>query len=103
MPENALPQEEMWASKSDVESALFAGYYNLRSSITTHLIPLGELRAGCVKRRSGNSLDKLDVKPTDGTYTDWKIFLIIRIPSTNPAIIQNLMQNIYVFFVKNAK
>ena len=74
MPENALPQEEMWASKSDVESALFAGYYNLRSSITTHLIPLGELRAGCVKRRSGNSLDKLDVKPTDGTYTDWKIF-----------------------------
>ena len=30
MPENALPQEEMWASKGDVESALFAGYYNLR-------------------------------------------------------------------------
>ena len=74
MPENALPQEEMWASKSDVESALFAGYYNLRSSITTHLIPLGELRAGCVKRRSGNNLDKLDVKPNDKTYTDWKIF-----------------------------
>ena len=74
MPENALPQEEMWASKGDVESALFAGYYNLRSSITTHLIPLGELRAGCVKRRSGNNLDKLDVKPNDKTYTDWKIF-----------------------------
>ena len=45
MPENALPTEKMWKSKSDVESALFAGYYNLRSSIQTHLIPLGELRA----------------------------------------------------------
>lgn len=74
MPENALPQEEMWASKSDVESALFAGYYNLRSSITTHLIPLGELRAGCVKRYNGNNLDKLNIKPTDKTFTEWKIF-----------------------------
>lgn len=73
MPENALPQEEMWQSKSDVESALFAGYYNLRSCITSHLIPLGELRAGCVKRRSGGNLDKLDVKITD-SYVDWKVF-----------------------------
>lgn len=30
MPENSLPTENMWKSKSDVESALFAGYYNLR-------------------------------------------------------------------------
>ena len=74
MPENALPTENMWKSKSDVESALFAGYYNLRSSIQTHLIPLGELRAGCVKRRSANDLDKLDIKPTSGDFTDWNIF-----------------------------
>lgn len=74
MPENSLPTENMWKSKSDVESALFAGYYNLRSSIQSHLIPLGELRAGCVRRRSGNDLDKLDIKPTSGDFTDWNIF-----------------------------
>ena len=74
MPENSLPTENMWKSKSDVESALYSGYYNLRQSITTHLIPLGELRAGCTRRRSPNNLDKLEIKPTDGTYTDWKIF-----------------------------
>ena len=74
MPENSLPTENMWKSKSDVESALYAGYYNLRQSITTHLIPLGELRAGCTKRRSANNLDKLEIKPTDGTFTDWKAF-----------------------------
>ena len=34
MPENSLPTENMWKSKSDVESALYAGYYNLRQSIT---------------------------------------------------------------------
>lgn len=72
-PENSLPTENMWSSKKDVESALFAGYYNLRSSIEDNLIPLGELRAGCVKRRSGGSLDKLEIKATD-KFTDWKIF-----------------------------
>ena len=41
-PENSLPTEKMWSSKSDVESALFSGYYNLREAITTHLLPLGE-------------------------------------------------------------
>lgn len=74
MPENSLPTEKMWTKKSDVESALFAGYYHLRSSITSHLIPLGELRAGCVKRYSANDLDKLEIKPTSGDFTDWNIF-----------------------------
>lgn len=73
-PENSLPTEKMWKSKSDVESALYAGYYNLRSTITTHLIPLGELRAGCVKRRSAGDLDKFEVKSTTSTVTDWKVF-----------------------------
>lgn len=74
MPENSLPTENMWTKKSDVESALFAGYYHLRSSITSHLIPLGELRAGCVKRYSPNDLDKFEIKPTSGDFTDWNIF-----------------------------
>ncbi len=74
IPEDMRPTESMWKSKSDVESALFAGYYNLRSTITSHLIPLGELRAGCVKSRSGNDLDKFDIKPTTKTVTDWKVF-----------------------------
>ncbi len=74
IPEDMRPTESMWHSKSDVESALFAGYYNLRSTITTHLIPLGELRAGCVKSRSGSDLDKFDIKSTTKTVTDWKAF-----------------------------
>ena len=74
MPENSLPTENMWKKKSDVESALFAGYYHLRSSITSHLIPLGELRAGCVRRYSPNDLDKLEIKPTSGDFTNWNIF-----------------------------
>ncbi len=74
IPEDMRPTESMWKSKSDVESALFAAYYNLRSTITSHLIPLGELRAGCVKSRSGNDLDKFDIKPTTKTVTDWKVF-----------------------------
>ena len=55
-PENSLPTEKMWSSKSDVESALFSGYYNLREAITTHLLPLGELRAGCIYRNSSSDL-----------------------------------------------
>lgn len=74
MPENSLPTENMWKSKSDVESALYAGYYNMRSTITSHLIPLGELRAGCVKKRSAGDLDKLEIKSTTKTVTDWKVF-----------------------------
>ena len=73
-PENSLPTDKMWSSKKDVESALFAGYYNLRSSIEDHLIPLGELRAGCVKKRTGSSLVRFEIKPTDKTYTERKVF-----------------------------
>ena len=73
-PENSLPTEKMWSSKSDVESALFSGYYNLREAITTHLLPLGELRAGCIYRNSSSDLEKFQLKSTSGSYTDWKVF-----------------------------
>ncbi len=74
MPENSLPTENMWKSKSDVESALFAGYYHLREAITSHIIPLGELRAGCVRRYSSNDLDNFNLKSTSGSYVDWGTF-----------------------------
>ena len=73
MPENSLPTENMWKTKYDVESALYSGYYNLRSSITSKLIDFGELRAGCVKQRASSALDKFEIKSTN-SFTDWKIF-----------------------------
>ncbi len=74
MPENSQPTENMWGSKSDVESALYGGYYDLRSCITSHIIPLGELRAGCVRRRSPNDLDNFTLTASSGTYCDWNAF-----------------------------
>ncbi len=70
-PENVQPTDEYWGSKQDVEATLFAGYYYLRDAVETHLIPWGELRAGCVSARGSNTLQRFEIKPTERTLTKW--------------------------------
>lgn len=73
-PENTLPTEDVWNKKSNVEAVLNSTYYVMREAITTHLIPLGELRAGIIKPTGSNNLAKLEIKSTDKTYTNWNVF-----------------------------
>ncbi|MBR3479785.1 MAG: RagB/SusD family nutrient uptake outer membrane protein [Prevotella sp.] len=70
-PENVQPTDEYWGSKQDVEATLFAGYYYLRDAVETHLIPWGELRAGCVSARGSNTLQRFEIKPTEKTLSKW--------------------------------
>lgn len=70
-PENVEPSDKFWKSKEDVEAALNSGYYFLRASVESNLIPWGELRAGCVYDRRGSALQKLEVKPTNNSLVDW--------------------------------
>ncbi len=70
-PENVEPSDKFWQSKEDVESALYSGYYFLRSSVEDNLIPWGELRAGCVYDRRGSVLQRLEIKPTNNSLVDW--------------------------------
>lgn len=86
VPENALPTENVWRTKAYVESVLLSGYYEMRSAIKTHLIPLGELRAGCVRSVGSSNLDRLEIKSTD-SFTNWQIFYCM-VNSAN-AVLQN--------------
>lgn len=86
VPENALPTENVWRTKAYVESVLLSGYYEMRSAIKSHLIPLGELRAGCVRSVGSSNLDLLEIKSTD-SYTNWQIFYCM-VNSAN-AVLQN--------------
>lgn len=70
-PENSLPTDKYWATKADVESSLYSGYYYLRSSVESYLIPWGELRAGCIYNRNGSNLQQFQVKPTDESLCSW--------------------------------
>lgn len=70
-PENVEPTDKYWASKADVESTLMAGYYYLRQSVESYLIPWGELRAGCIYSRRGSALQQFQVKPETKTVTSW--------------------------------
>lgn len=70
-PENAQPTDKYWSSKADVEATLFAGYYYLRSSVESYLIPWGELRAGCIYSRSGSNLQSFQIKPSNQAACTW--------------------------------
>ena len=70
-PENVQPTDEYWGSKQEVDATLLAGYYYLREAVETHLIPWGELRAGCVSARGSNTLQRFEIKPTEKTLTKW--------------------------------
>ena len=70
-PENIQPTDEYWGSKQDVDATLLAGYYYLRESVESHLIPWGELRAGCITARGSNTLQRFDIKPTEKTLNKW--------------------------------
>lgn len=71
-PENVQPTDEYWGSKEEVDATLTAGYYYLREAVETHLIPWGELRAGCISSRGSNTLQRFEIKPTDKqAYKNW--------------------------------
>ena len=70
-PENVQPTDEYWRSKQDVEATLYSGYYYLRDAVETHLIPWGELRAGCITARGSNTLQRFEIKPTEKTLNKW--------------------------------
>jgi len=70
-PENIQPTDEYWGSKQEVDATLLAGYYYLRESVESHLIPWGELRAGCVSSRGSNTLQRFEIKPTEKNLNKW--------------------------------
>jgi hypothetical protein len=70
-PENVQPTDKYWSSKEEVDATLMSGYYYLREAVETHLIPWGELRAGCVSARGSNTLQRFEIKPTEKTLTKW--------------------------------
>ena len=70
-PENVQPTDEYWGTKQEVDATLIAGYYYLREAVETHLIPWGELRAGCVSSRGSNTLQRFEIKPTEKTLSKW--------------------------------
>ena len=69
-PENALPTDKYWASKADVEATLMTGYLYLRQSVTSSLIPWGELRAGYINNSKGSPLQKFEIKTTS-SVVNW--------------------------------
>lgn len=78
-PENALPADKYWQSKGDVEATLFAGYYTLRSSVESCLIPWGELRAGCIRNeaKGGSSLQNLNIQPGNSVCSWGAMYQIV--------------------------
>ncbi|MGN1264124.1 MAG: RagB/SusD family nutrient uptake outer membrane protein [Prevotella sp.] len=73
-PENSLPADKFWATKADVESELMSGYYILRNSVISNLIPWGEFRSGCLTSSLGtgtNILQKWEIKSSNTSYCSW--------------------------------
>ncbi|MBQ4029242.1 MAG: RagB/SusD family nutrient uptake outer membrane protein, partial [Prevotella sp.] len=75
--ENVEPTDLYWSSKADVEATLSAGYWYLRNSVETYLIPWGELRAGCLFNRSGSPLQTYQIKSTTNITTWSPMYQII--------------------------
>lgn len=75
--ENVEPTDLYWASKADVEATLTAGYWYLRNSVETYLIPWGELRAGCIYSRNGSPFQQFQIKSTTNITTWSPMYQII--------------------------
>lgn len=77
-PENSLPTDNYWETSSDVESTLYAGYYYLRSSVESYLIPWGELRAGCIYDYDNNpAIQKFQLKASSSIASWAPMYKII--------------------------
>lgn len=76
-PENVEPTDKYWSTKEEVESTLFAAYYNLRDAVADYLIPWGELRAGCIYNRKGNVIQQFQIKPTSSIASWAPMYKII--------------------------
>lgn len=70
-PENVQPTDKYWSSKEEVDATLSSGYYYLREAVESHLIPWGELRAGCVTSRGKSVLQNFEMKPTEKILSKW--------------------------------
>lgn len=75
--ENVEPTDKYWSSKADVEATLMAGYWYLRNTTETYLIPWGELRAGCIYNRNGSPFQSLQIKTTTSICTWAPMYQII--------------------------
>lgn len=72
-PQNDQVSDYYWTSKEDVEAVINSGYYYLRDMVIDELIPLGELRAGCIYSRYSNNLQTFRVKE-DNSICNWGPF-----------------------------
>jgi hypothetical protein len=82
-PENSQTSDDYWRTEQDVENVLFGGYYYLRSSVESYLIPYGELRAGLIYSRSGSRLQTYQVTASNTSLCTWENFYkIINIANT---------------------
>ncbi len=82
-PENSQVADDYWRSEADVENMLFGGYFYLRSSVESYLIPWGETRAGIVyNHRSNNVLQRWQMVSTN-SLCNWTVFYqIINVANT---------------------
>ncbi len=76
-PEDTMPADKYWTSKDEVESVLYAGYYTLRNSVESYLIPWGEYRAGCVYRLKGDDLQQFNITTGNKTCSWATMYQII--------------------------
>lgn len=73
-PQNNQVSDYYWSSKEEVEAMLNGCYHYYRDMVSSQLIPLGELRAGQLFSRSGNTnLQEFRVKETDN-ISNWGPF-----------------------------
>ncbi len=79
-PQNAQVRDEYWQSKQDVEAVIISGYYYLREMTINSLLPWGELRSGAIFDKSGNDLQKFQLKATSSKFCDWgSLYQVINI------------------------
>lgn len=82
-PENSQVADDYWRTEADVENILFGGYYNLRSTVETYLIPWGEVRLGMVYNAQSTTKLQSWQMTSSQSLCDWSTFYkIINIANT---------------------
>ena len=89
-PENQQANDAFWKTKEDVEAVVNSGYYYLRQTVESQLIPFGELRGSILYSRSSNSLQNFQTKSTEEQNSSWGPFY--RLVNTANSSIHNADQ-----------
>ncbi|MBQ8114600.1 MAG: RagB/SusD family nutrient uptake outer membrane protein [Prevotella sp.] len=81
VPENNLPVDNFWTSKSDVDASLSSGYYYLRTlaqdGTGSSLLEWGEHRAGVIYYTGSSALQSYTVKATTSSAKWGTLYQII--------------------------